>query len=167
MSETYANRGDYMILYWRVAAALAIAIFLIGSHWKAYRMGGNEVRAEWTSERLVQEKMALAASEANRQKEQVLNDKVRKVSHDYSREKAAHAAIAARLADSLRDLNAVIGSEATSNSTAIVGLDDLTRTRYVVGQCARQLAEVAEVADTTAIRLIGLQDYVKAVGLAH
>lgn len=36
-----------MKIYLYAAAAIAALILLAGSHWKAYRMGGDSVRVEW------------------------------------------------------------------------------------------------------------------------
>jgi len=41
-----------MLLNWRIWAAVMVAIFLAGTHWKAYHAGKAEVQALWNDERL-------------------------------------------------------------------------------------------------------------------
>lgn len=36
-----------MIFNWRIVAAIAVAFFLAGSHWKAYKIGSNHVQSKW------------------------------------------------------------------------------------------------------------------------
>jgi hypothetical protein len=150
----------------RVWLAVVIAIALAGSHWKAYHSGGKAVQAEWDAQTLATTQAALAADIANRAKEADLQTKVRKVSNDYAKEKAAHVATVAASADGLRSLQTTIDSAAATDSTCTSRIDDLARTRLVVGQCAKALQELADIADTGEARLSGLQDYVRSIGLA-
>ena len=41
-----------MLLNWRILAAVMVAIFLAGTHWKVYHVGKNEVQSAWNDERL-------------------------------------------------------------------------------------------------------------------
>ena len=50
-------------LYLRLAVAAAIAVFLAGTHWKAYTSGKATVRAEWTAEKLEVGRQSLKLSE--------------------------------------------------------------------------------------------------------
>lgn len=42
------------LINWRIWAALAIAVFLAGTHWKAYNLGKSSIQAEWNAEKLEQ-----------------------------------------------------------------------------------------------------------------
>lgn len=53
------------LLNWRMWAALAIALVLAASHWKAYRMGEASIQADWTAEKLAIEKNKAKLVEAN------------------------------------------------------------------------------------------------------
>lgn len=43
-----------LLFNWRIWAAVAVAVALAASHWKTYKIGQNDVRAEWTAEKLEQ-----------------------------------------------------------------------------------------------------------------
>ena len=43
-----------LLFNWRVWAAVAIAVMLAASHWKAYKMGEFGVRNEWAADQLSQ-----------------------------------------------------------------------------------------------------------------
>ncbi len=59
-------------MYLRLAAAAVIAIFLAGTHWKAYTVGKSVVQVAWDTEKA---EMVLAAAEAQK-KNQETADKV-------------------------------------------------------------------------------------------
>ena len=42
------------LLNWRIAAALVVAIFLAGTHWRAYTAGKASIQSAWNVERLEQ-----------------------------------------------------------------------------------------------------------------
>lgn len=50
-------------LYLRLAVAAAIAVFLAGTHWRAYTKGKAAVQAEWTAEKLEVGRQSLKLSE--------------------------------------------------------------------------------------------------------
>lgn len=50
-------------LYLRLAVAAVIAVFLTGTHWKAYTSGKATVRAEWQAEKLEVGRQSLKLSE--------------------------------------------------------------------------------------------------------
>lgn len=66
------------LLNWRVWAAVALAVALAASHWKAYHWGANTVQAEWDAAQA-------SADRAARAKEQSLQsqaDQLRKAQDD-------------------------------------------------------------------------------------
>ena len=154
------------LLNWRIWAAVSVAIFLAATHWKAYHMGGASCRADMAEQTLKLTNDALAASEQNRKTEQTLNDKVRKVSNDYANEKAAHLLTAHKLGDSLRDFTATLDSAAVEDAASppsAAGRGGLEL--ELLGNCAKTLVSVAEEADRLENKVVGLQEYVKAIGL--
>ena len=62
-------------LYARIAAAALVAVFLAGTHWKAYRTGQDAITAEWQADIAARTAQALEASEAARKVEQELQGK--------------------------------------------------------------------------------------------
>lgn len=70
------------LLNWRLWAALAIAVFLAGTHWKAYRMGGTSVQAKWDRETLEVAKQSLKLSEEATRTTVGLEDNATKLRED-------------------------------------------------------------------------------------
>ena len=148
----------------RVWVAIALAIALAASHWKAYHMGGKSVQSDWDAQTLALTQAALEAEAANRAKEQALQTKVRSVSNAYAKEKAAHAVSVAASADSVRDFNATLGSVSTADSSTPTrdhGTGGLER--ELLGNCASALAELAGEADRLEGKTLALQNYIKSV----
>ena len=152
------------LLNWRVWAAILIAVFLAGTHWKAYKEGGKSVEAAWNAEKLTQANDKLEAVKAARIKEQDLNAKVRKVSDDYRNEKAAHDATAVQLNDSLRQFeiaNSGAGKD-PARTTGTIGPGGLES--ELLGNCARTLVLLGQEADRLEAKVVGLQAYIAAIG---
>lgn len=53
------------LLNWRVWAAILVAVALVASHWKAYKLGQAGVRAEWNAEKLDTAQQTLRLLEKN------------------------------------------------------------------------------------------------------
>lgn len=155
----------YWFLNWRLWAALVVAVFLAGTHWKAYTEGGKSVQAAWDAERAQVAAEKVAALLQARKKEQDLNDKVRKVSNDYRNEKAAHDATSVQLNDSLRQFeiaNSGAGQDSTGTGRAngTGGLE-----QELLGNCARTLVLLGQEADRLEAKVVGLQAYIAAIGV--
>ena len=151
-------------LSWRVWAAVALAVFLAGTHWKAYHAGGKSVQAEWDAQTLALTQAALAAEAANRAKEQVLQTKVQKVSAEYAKQKQVNADLAKSLDDSVRDFNATLNSVSTADSSTPTrdhGTGGLVN--QLLGTCSATLAELAGEADRLEGKTLALQNYIKSV----
>lgn len=155
----------WTLLNYRIWLALALSLALSASHWKAYKIGGDQVTRAWDADKLVQANELTKLSEASRAKEQKMQEQTRKVTNDYYRQKQAHAAAAVRSADSLRDLQAELakpgacGDPTTpSGANATVGLE-----RELLGQCAKALTELGADADRLEAQVVGLQGYVSGV----
>ena len=154
----------YWFLNWRLWAALVVAFFLAGTHWKAYTEGGKSVQAAWDADKAREAAEKIAAIQQARKKEQDLNDKVRKVSNDYQREKAAHDATAVQLNDSLRQFEIANGgagkdSTSTAGANGTGGLES-----ELLGNCARTLVLLGKEADRLEAKVLGLQAYISAIG---
>lgn len=156
------------LLSWRVWAALAIAIALAASHYKAWHAGGKSVQADWDAQTLAMTQAALAADIAARAKEADLQTKVKKVSAEYAKQKQVNAGLAKSLDDSLRDFNATLGSvgpKDSSPSTGNHGTGGLER--ELLGNCAAAIGELAGQADRLEGKVVALQSYVGRVCLAQ
>ena len=155
----------WTLLNYRIWLALLLSLALCASHWKAYKIGGDQVTRAWDAERLDQANELTKLSEASRAKEQKMQEQTRKVTNDYYRQKQAHAAAAVRSADSLRDLQAELAQPGTcsdpaapSGANGALGLE-----RELLGQCGQALKELAAEADGLEARVVGLQGYVNGV----
>lgn len=62
------------LLNWRIWAAVAIAVFLAGTHWKAYKSGQKDIRAEWNAEKLDTAQQTLRLLEKNTRTSAELQD---------------------------------------------------------------------------------------------
>ena len=156
----------WTLLNYRIWLALLLSLALCASHWKVYKIGGDQVTRAWDAERLVQANELTKLSEAARAKEQKLQEQTRKVTNDYIAQKKLHAAAAGRAADSLRDLQAELAQPGTcvdpattSRANGVTGLE-----RELLGQCGQALKELAVEADGLEARVVGLQGYVVAIG---
>lgn len=152
------------LLSWRVWAALAIAIALAASHYKAYHAGGKSVQADWDAQTLAMTHAALAADIAARAKEADLQTKVKKVSADYAKANAARVAADSLSADSLQRLNAALGNQASADTTTTAGADDDPRSEIIAG-CTSQLVILDKAARGLASQTAALQDYTRSVCL--
>lgn len=144
------------LLSWRVWAGLALAIGLAVSHFTVYRAGKASVRAEWTAEKLAQ-------SEAARQREKGMTIANQGVDRDLQAEKKRRIAAESRLADGLRDFTATLNSPDPVTPGRVAGTGGLER--ELLGQCANNLAAMAQTADRLEGKVVGLQSYVGRVCL--
>lgn len=130
-----------MLLNWRIWAALAVGLALAASHLKAYRMGGEGVRAQWAE-------AALQAKEQAREREQQwqtrLNEELKNAAA--REQKIRRDADGARTA--LRGMHdaadAAMRRAADSHQACLVTADTATK---LLEQCASQYRDMAEIAD--------------------
>jgi len=152
------------LLNWRVWAAVAMAIVLAASHWKAYTAGGKSVQAGWDKERAELTAAALAASEQARIKEKALNLSLNKVRNDYAKEKSLRAADARVTAGRLSELQAALDSAASADPAATGGADDPRNA--IIHQCTGALVGMDEYAQGVASTTSALQRYAASVCVA-
>lgn len=153
-------------LYARLAVAAAIALALAGTHWKAYTKGRDVVRAEWALDAAERTQAALAASEAARARESELQTKVGRVDRAYQESKRATQHVARAAADGLRNLEAILAAPATASSGAVAscGIDGAgSPERELLGSCAASLAGMGKEADRLALKVLTLQEYIRAI----
>ena len=150
----------------RVWIAVALAIALAASHWKAYTKGRDVVRAEWALDAAERTQAALAASEAARARESELQTKVGRVDRAYQEQKRATAHVAAAAADGLRNLEAILSAPATASSGAVASSGNHgagSPERELLGSCAASLAGMGKEADRLALKVLTLQEYIRAI----
>lgn len=152
-----------LLLNPRVILAIALAVFLAGTHWRAYVQGKKTVQAEWSIERAAQVSDALAASEAARAREQALQAAKVQVEVKYAQSKktAAMAADAARSElVGLRDAIARAASAAPGSQASAAGRTDGAGIGDVLGSCVNEVQDLARNADRLAIKVTGLQGFI-------
>lgn len=152
-------------MYFRIAAAVALAIFLAGTHWKAYHMGGANTRADFAEYKAQRSAESFKASEAARVKENTLNLSNERIRRDLAKEKAARAADAAIAAGRLRDFQSALDSSTSQDSATGPGADGDPRPQ-ILAQCAGQLIALDRAVKRLAGQTIALQDYAANVCLA-
>jgi hypothetical protein len=116
------------------------------------------VQSEYQAKALEAERQARAAEQA---KVQAVNQVDQRYRKEVANVKAAHDSAVLEL-DGLRSILASSSPAGTNTATAS-GLDDLSRARFVVGQCASVVTEMAQSLDDGEARLKALQDYVKSI----
>jgi hypothetical protein len=148
----------------RVWIAVALAIALAGTHWKAYTTGKQAIQLEWDAASAQATAVALQAEQAARAKEQALQSQVRKVAHDYQVEKTRRAAADQLAADSLRQLQAALasGGKPAADPAAPAGADDDPRDG-IIAECAGHLVQVDAAARKLADQTRALQSYAEGV----
>jgi uncharacterized protein YlxW (UPF0749 family) len=136
---------------WLIVGSLSVAIgaFFYGQH-----IGKTSVLVAWEKERL-------ELSESARAKEQTLNQSIQRLNDDLAKEKTRRIASDRALDNGLRNFETAI-SGIPKNTSTPSGTDG-AGTSEILGQCAKELVEVAKDADRLAEKVTGLQDYVKAV----
>jgi hypothetical protein len=151
-------------LYARIAAAALMAVFLAGTHWKAYKTGQDAITAEWRADIAARTAQALEASEAARKVEQELTRQVETERGKYAQQLKNTRTVAAAAGVGMRELQAALaGPAAAASASATARADDAARARVVVSACAREVQAMAALLDERNQQLIGLQAYVKAI----
>ena len=158
------------IPYFRIAAAVVVAVLLAGTHWKAYHAGGVSARAELAAYKQTVAENTRKAELAARVKEQAKQTEVERVQDEAAKKQtvlAARAVAAERTAVSLRNEVARLNARpAPQNPEAAAFAREASTARELLGACAAEYRSVAEVADGLRDQVIGLQDYVHSVALA-
>lgn len=139
-------------LYAKLAVMAALVLALAASAWKCYTAGQNNIRAEWTAEKL-------ATSEAARLRERAAQISNERVDRDYQTAKA-RAADAQRITDDrLRDFTAAAGASGDTPTTSRADGPD----RDIADQCAIALATLDGYAQSVAGKATALQRYARDV----
>lgn len=122
-------------------------------------------------DRLQFKALMLDRAAAERQAEQTYTDNARTAADAYAQNLRAARVAADRTRDShdrLRDAIAATapGSCAGAPAAAASAADGTAELRKVLGSCAAALRDLAEAADQDAAQLVGLQQHLRAIGIA-
>jgi len=148
----------------RALIAAGIVAALSVTHTWTYRSGSASVRQKWDAAITTQALATAKASEDARIEERAISDKLRKANDDLQLEKRRRAADAVRAADGLRDFRATLYDITPSNPATPSGNHGAGSVeRELLGSCAAALAGMAGEADRLAGKVVGLQEYLKAV----
>ena len=153
-------------LYSRIAAAIVLAMFLAGVYWKGHTSGAKSVQVLWDADVAQRTAQALEAEKAARARESELSTKVRKVSDAYSVARKNLDHLAAASSDGLRNLEIILAAPAVASSSPVAssgnhGAGGLER--ELLGNCAAALTELGKQADRLEAKVVGLQEYIKAL----
>lgn len=149
-----------LILNWRVWAAMGLII----SHWFAYHQGGLFKQVQLDRYINEQKTVHIAALDAARTTEQILQLAKQKAENDYQNIKRKSAAAAADTeSERVLLITALDAARATtSNSTTTSGVDANPAER-ILRESIGRYEEVAQNADQLSNQVTGLQDYVRNV----
>lgn len=151
-------------IYARIAAAIALALFLSGVYWKGHTSGAKSVQAEWDADVAQRTAQALEASETARKREQELSRQVETQRGKYAEQIKNTRTVAAAAGVGMRELqSALAGPAAAASASATARADDAARARVVVGACAQTVQGLAALLDERNQQLVGLQAYVSAI----
>ena len=151
-------------IYARIAAAIALALFLSGVYWKGHTSGAKSVQAEWDADVAQRTAQALEASETARKREQELSRQVETQRGKYAEQIKNTRTVAAAAGVGMRELqSALAGPAAAASASATARSDDAARARVVVGACAQTVQGLAALLDEREQQLLGLQAYVSAI----
>lgn len=151
-------------MYFRIAAALIVAVFLAGTHWKAYTKGQDAITAEWQADIAQRTAAALEASEKARKVEQELSAKVGRIDRAYQDQKRATAHVASAVAVGMRELETALTAPAVASSDAVATTRDHGTgglERELLGHCARTVQAMAGEAQRLQGKVVTLQAYIR------
>lgn len=144
----------------RLWLAVAVGVFLLASHWKAYVSGKHAVQLEWDADSAQRTAEALKATQAARDLELHLNAKVKRVSDDYQTERRRRLAADGAAADSLRQLTTALaaGGQARADPAAPGRADDDPRDG-IIAECAGVVLTLDKAYRSLADQTKALQGY--------
>ena len=147
-------------LYARIAAVIAIGVFLAGIYWRGHTQGykARDLIAQADAAQHVAE--ALQASEAARVREQELQTKVGKIDHAYQDQKRATAVVAAAAGIGLQHLEAIlaVAPAASADPGTASGVDGADPRPAIARECVRQLVALDEAYGKLADKARALQE---------
>ena len=140
---------------WIAVAGIFAALTAGYFGWRGHQreIGRDEIRAEWTAEKL-------AASEAARQREKALTIATQGVDRAFQADKTRRAAADRITADRLREFQAAL-NPAVEPAPTSSGADDPYRA--IANQCVGALVVLDGYASEMAGKARALQDYTRAV----
>jgi hypothetical protein len=152
-------------MYFRIAAALIVAVFLAGTHWKAYTKGQDAITAEWDKDVAQRTAAALEASEKARKTEQELSAKVGRIDRAYQDQKRATATVVSAVAVGMRELETALATAPSASASDAATASGNHGTggieRELLGSCAAALAQLGQEADRLSLKVVTLQAYIR------
>lgn len=149
----------------RLWAAVALAVFLAGTHWKAYTSGRKAVQLEWDAATAQATAAALDQERQARAKEQELANRNRRIANELVAEQARRAAADRAAADGLQRLRAALAepaSPAGADPAPAAGTDGDPRDG-IIAECAGAVVRLDAAARGLAGTLGALQGYAREV----
>lgn len=155
-----------LLFNWRLWAAGILALAFGAGCWKSYVAGKNSVQAQFDAYRAEQTAQALSESVARRHREETYQSNYAKAKNEAAKQKALRIAADAALDNGLREFqtaNSGTGNEQAAAGPGTNGTGGLER--ELLNHCAGALVAVGKEADRLEAKVIGLQDYIKSIGL--
>jgi hypothetical protein len=149
----------------RLWAAVFLALFLAGTHWKAYTSGRKAVQLQWDAATAQATAAALDQERQARAKEQELANRNRRIANELVAEQARRAAADRAAADSLQRLRAALAEPASPAGTdpaPAAGADGDPRDG-IIAECAGAVVRLDAAARGLAGTLGALQGYAREV----
>lgn len=147
-----------------LGAILVVLLLTMGGRW-CWVQGAKGVQAEWDADIAQRTAQALEASEAARATERALQTKVGRIDRAYQDQKRATEHVARAAADGLRNLEAILTAPTVASSGAVAASGNHgagSTERELLGSCAAALAGMGKEADRMALKVLTLQEYVRA-----
>lgn len=152
------------LLNWRVWAAIALAVALAASHWKAYDLGGQSVQVKWDAYIAEETQQAQAELAKRLEKESALKVSQERLFNDLAKQKSARAAAAVASAGQLRDYQAALDRARSETSCTPGGTDGAIAA--VASECPAALEKMDGFSRDLADKASGLQRFISEVCLA-
>jgi hypothetical protein len=147
-------------MYLRIAIGLLFVAFLTATHWKAYVVGKQTVRAEMMEAVRKTEKQA-------RETEQLLVTQKQQIEVEYAKQKKVSDAVVGRTRNELDRLRDQLRSYSERQNSATCPRVDADPRDTIIRECSEAAQSLARVADENGLRLKALQSYVTEVCLGQ
>lgn len=143
-------------LYSRIAAAIALAVFLAGVYWKGHTSGAKSVQAEWDADVAQRTAQALTDSETARLRERGMAKDFSKVDHELQAAKTRRADADRRNAASVQRVENLLAELRTADPAGGTGRTDDPRDG-IIGECSIALGKLDQEAGRLRDKVTALQ----------
>lgn len=145
-------------MYLRLAIVGIIVVVLTASHWKAYVVGKQTVRAEMLE-------AVRKAEKKSRETEQQLVVEKQHIEEEYAKRKKASDAVVRSSRNELDRLRDELRSYSARQNSVTCPRVDADPRDTIIRECSEAAQSLARVADENGLRLLALQSYVSNVCL--